>query len=125
MVGPGWSMSGETNAGSEDGGVAENFGLVPIGTFVGAGYNVLTWDPRGFGGSGGTVQVDDPDFEGRDAQALIDFIAEQPEAQLDERAPRIHGSGWPAAATAAASSWSSPDSTIASTRSCRRSPGTR
>lgn len=87
MVGPGWSMSGETNQGSTDGGIAENFGLTPIGVFIEAGYNVLTWDPRGFGGSGGTVMIDDPDFEGRDAQALIEFIAGQPEAMIDD--PRI------------------------------------
>ena len=49
------------------------------------GYNVVTWDPRGFGTSGGTVMVDDSDFEGRDAQALIDFVAQQPEAQMESR----------------------------------------
>ncbi len=48
------------------------------------GYNVLTWDPRGFGGSGGNVETDSPDFEGRDAQALIDLIAKQPEARLEQ-----------------------------------------
>ena len=83
MIGPGWSQPGETDA---TGG--------SVGPFVAAGYNVLTWDPRGFGGSGGTVQIDSPDFEGRDAQALIDFIAEQPEAQLDEPGdPRLGMSG--------------------------------
>ena len=72
MIGPGWGGSGETNP---DSGSA--------GAFAKDGYNVLTWDPRGFGGSGGTVMIDHPEFEGRDAQALIDFIAQQPEAQLD------------------------------------------
>jgi ABC-2 type transport system ATP-binding protein len=48
-----------------------------------AGYNVLTWDPRGFGDSGGNVETDSPLFEGRDAQKLIDRIAVQPEARLD------------------------------------------
>jgi ABC-2 type transport system ATP-binding protein len=48
-----------------------------------AGYNVLTWDSRGFGESGGTVTVDHKDFEGRDVQALLDWLATQPEAQLD------------------------------------------
>lgn len=48
-----------------------------------AGYNVLTWDPRGFGDSGGNVESDSPLFEGRDAQKLIDLIAVQPEARLD------------------------------------------
>ena len=83
MVGPGWSQPGETDP---DGGSISNF--------IDAGYNVLTWDPRGFGGSGGTVQIDSPDFEGRDAQALIDYIAEQPEAQLDDPGdPRLGMSG--------------------------------
>src|SRR5436190_19884867 len=48
-----------------------------------ARYNVLTWDPRGFGDSGGDVEVDSPDYEGRDASALIDLIAKQPEVELD------------------------------------------
>jgi len=51
--------------------------------FLAAGYNVLTWDPRGLGASGGTVMFDSPDFEARDVQALIDFVAAQPEALLD------------------------------------------
>src|SRR5688500_5271644 len=38
-----------------------------------AGFNVLTWDSRGFGESGGTVTVDHKDFEGRDVQALLDW----------------------------------------------------
>jgi ABC-2 type transport system ATP-binding protein len=68
MLGHGWGGSGATSAPEH---------------YASAGYNVLTWDARGFGGSGGTVMIDHPEFEGRDAQALIDFIAEQPEAQLD------------------------------------------
>ena len=82
MIGPGWGSAGATNPGA------------PIADFVSAGYNVLTWDPRGFGGSGGTVMIDHPQFEGRDAQALIDFIAEQGEAELDSpRRPRLGMSG--------------------------------
>jgi ABC-2 type transport system ATP-binding protein len=83
MVGPGWSMSGETDPNSTSNPVLENFGLTPIGAFVSHGYNVVTWDPRGFGASGGTVQVDDYRYEGRDAQALIDYIAQQPEARME------------------------------------------
>ena len=49
---------------------------------------MLTWDARGFGGSGGQVEVDSTDFEGRDVQALIDYVARQPEAQLDAPATR-------------------------------------
>jgi ABC-2 type transport system ATP-binding protein len=86
LEGPGWSSGGDTNAeGSNSGASGANslFGVPGISTFVKDGYNVLTWDPRGFGQSGGTVEVDDPKYEGRDVQALIDFVAKQPEAQLD------------------------------------------
>lgn len=71
MNGPGYSS----------GGAAENDDIVA--RFLDHGYNVLTWDPRGFGSSTGNVETDSPEFEGRDAQALIDLIAAQPEAQLD------------------------------------------
>src|SRR5947209_5475134 len=54
-----------------------------VSALLAAGYNVLTWDPRGFGDSGGNVEIDGPDYEARDASALIDFIAKQPEAELD------------------------------------------
>jgi len=67
MVGHGWGGSGATSPGH----------------YPAAGFNVLTWDARGFGGSGGTVMIDHPEFEARDAQALIDFIAAQPESELD------------------------------------------
>src|SRR3954469_10757271 len=58
-------------------------GLAPLRR---AGFNVLTWDSRGFGESGGTVEVDSKDFEGRDVSALLDWLATQPEQHLD--APR-------------------------------------
>jgi ABC-2 type transport system ATP-binding protein len=48
------------------------------------GYNVLTWDPRGFGNSGGQVESDSPAFEARDVSALIDMVAQQPEVLLDK-----------------------------------------
>jgi ABC-2 type transport system ATP-binding protein len=93
LVGPGWSMSGETDV--EGGGsVAELFGLSPLKPLHDAGYNILTWDPRGFGSSGGTVQIDDPRYEGRDVQALIDHVADQPDALLDRPGdPRLGMSG--------------------------------
>ena len=58
-----------------------------------AGYNVLTWDPRGFGGSGGEAKWDSPQYEARDVQALLDALAGFPEAKLDEpgRPARRHG----------------------------------
>ena len=55
---------------------------------------MLTWDPRGFGQSGGQVEVDSPDYEARDASALIDWLAQQPEAQLDKAGdPRVGMNG--------------------------------
>ncbi len=50
-----------------------------------AGYNVITWDNRGFGSSGGQVNVDNPSIEGRDVTAIINWLATQPAAEL--RAP--------------------------------------
>src|SRR3954468_22637393 len=83
LEGPGWSSSGDTNSEGSGAGAGSIFGVPGISSFVQHGYNVLTWDPRGFGQSGGTVEIDDPRYEGRDVQALLDFVAKQPEAQLD------------------------------------------
>lgn len=85
LMGPGWSQAGDT---SEEG--AELFGALGIGPLRAAGYNVLTWDPRGFGESGGTVQINSPDAEGRDVQVLLDWVAGRPEALLDaDGDPRV------------------------------------
>jgi ABC-2 type transport system ATP-binding protein len=83
LEGPGWSSPGDTSTGGGPGPGAA-FGVPGIANFIDHGYNVLTWDPRGFGQSGGTVEIDDPRYEGRDVQALIDWVAKQPEAQLDQ-----------------------------------------
>jgi ABC-2 type transport system ATP-binding protein len=83
LEGPGWSQPGDSATGGGPGPGAL-FGVPGIDNFIDNGYNVLTWDPRGFGQSGGTVQIDDPRYEGRDVQALIDFVSKQPEAQLDQ-----------------------------------------
>ena len=91
LIGPGWSSGRDTN---QDSASSAMTGTTGTGVFRRAGYNVLTWDPRGFGQSGGTVQVDSPQYEGRDVQALIDFVARQPEAQLDRAGdPRVGMSG--------------------------------
>src|SRR5687767_13962170 len=39
------------------------------------GYGVASIDQRGHGASGGEANVEDPDFEGRDMIAIIDYIA--------------------------------------------------
>jgi hypothetical protein len=55
---------------------------------------VVTWDPRGFGGSGGSAMFDAPGYEGRDVQALVDYVATQPDALLDAPSdPRVGMSG--------------------------------
>jgi ABC-2 type transport system ATP-binding protein len=47
------------------------------------GYAVLTWTARGFGRSGGTIHLDDPDHEVRDAARLLDRLAARPEIRTD------------------------------------------
>src|SRR3954449_13287537 len=78
LEGHGWGGSRQTdpNAASDEG-----TGNVGVGALRKAGFNVLTWDSRGFGNSGGTVTVDAPDAEARDVQALLDWLSQQPEAQ--------------------------------------------
>ena len=78
LMGPGWSLAGDT---STDG--APLFGALSIKSMWAHGYNVLTWDPRGFGKSGGVATVNDPAKEGQDVRAMLDVVAAQPEAQTD------------------------------------------
>lgn len=79
LSGHGWAGSHSTNP---DSGSAAA-GTIGNGPLRRAGYNVLVWDARGFGASGGTVEVDGPDAEGRDVSALIDYVAQQPESLND------------------------------------------
>lgn len=78
LMGPGWGLSGDTRVGAPG-----LFGGLSISQLHESGFNVLTWDPRGFGESGGTSQVNSPDHEGRDVGVLLDWVAAQPEVQLD------------------------------------------
>jgi ABC-2 type transport system ATP-binding protein len=87
----GWGQRRERSPDAASSATTGNVGTGPLRT---AGFNVLTWDSRGFGESGGTVTVDHKDFEGRDVKALLDWLARQPEARLDRRRdPRVgmHG----------------------------------
>ena len=58
-------------------------GEVGVADLRKAGYNVVTWDPRGEYFSGGRVEIDSPDFEARDVSSVINWVAQQSEAQLD------------------------------------------
>ncbi len=78
LMGPGWSLPGDTDTTGP--GV---LGDIPIKDLHQAGYNVLTWDPRGFGSSGGNAEVDSPNFEARDVSTLITWVASQPGVLLD------------------------------------------
>ena len=79
LMGPGWSLPGDTDV--ESVGI---LGSVDIASLRAAGYNVLTWDPRGFGSSGGVATVNDAANEGRDVQMLLDWISTLPEVELDD-----------------------------------------
>jgi ABC-2 type transport system ATP-binding protein len=59
LEGPGWGGAGATS---------------PDPNLISLGYAELTWDPRGFGQSGGVAEVDAPYAEGRDVSALIDKV---------------------------------------------------
>jgi ABC-2 type transport system ATP-binding protein len=91
LMGPGWGSPGDANANDS---TVPSLGTVGVGTLRRAGFNVVTWDPRGFGKSGGTVEVDSPKFEGRDVSSLISWLARQPQARLDHRGdPRVGMAG--------------------------------
>jgi ABC-2 type transport system ATP-binding protein len=69
LEGPGWGGAGAT---SPDPKLIEN------------NYAELTWDPRGFGQSGGSVEIDSPFAEGRDVSSLISAVLSgRPEVAID------------------------------------------
>ncbi len=85
LMGPGWGSAGATESSGTG-----LFGDAPIGVLHEQGYHVLTWDPRGFGQSTGAIEVDSAAAEGRDVRRLLDWIAAQPDVQLDRRSdPRV------------------------------------
>ncbi|MEU3779681.1 CocE/NonD family hydrolase [Streptomyces sp900129855] len=58
------------------------------------GYAVLTWSARGFGESTGKIGLNDPKGEVADVSKLIDWLAEQPQVQLDKAGdPRVGVAG--------------------------------
>jgi ABC-2 type transport system ATP-binding protein len=48
-----------------------------------AGFAVLTWSARGFGRSTGQVALDSPDYEVKDVEQLVSWLARQPRVMLD------------------------------------------
>jgi ABC-2 type transport system ATP-binding protein len=74
LEGPGWGSAGDTT---------------PDEQLIANHYAELTFDPRGFGQSGGVAEVDAPGAEGRDVSALIDqVLAGRPEFVTDHGGKR-------------------------------------
>ncbi|MER6715817.1 CocE/NonD family hydrolase [Streptomyces sp. NPDC000877] len=58
------------------------------------GYAVLTWSARGFGRSNGKIGLNDPKGEVADVSKLIDWLAQQPQVELDKKGdPRVGMAG--------------------------------
>lgn len=67
---------------------------IGVGALREAGYNVVTWDPRGEWRSEGIMTLDSPDYEGRDMSHIISYLATLPEVALDgANDPRIGMTG--------------------------------
>ena len=60
----GWGGSRETSATS---------GVVK--PFLDAKYGVLSFDQRGFGEDGGKARIENPDYEGKDVEKLVDLVS--------------------------------------------------
>ena len=55
-----------------------------------AGFAVLTWSARGFGESTGQIALDSPDYEVKDVEELVTWLAHQPRVLLDRPGdPRV------------------------------------
>jgi ABC-2 type transport system ATP-binding protein len=55
-----------------------------------AGFAVLTWSPRGTGASGGQIALNSPDYEVKDTEQLVSWLARQPRVLLDRPGdPRV------------------------------------
>ncbi len=55
-----------------------------------AGFAVLTWSARGFGASTGQIGLDSPDYEVKDVEQLVTWLARQPRVLLDHPGdPRV------------------------------------
>ncbi|MGD9621416.1 MAG: CocE/NonD family hydrolase [Mycolicibacterium sp.] len=88
LNGPGLGAPGNINAKS----VMTTFDLVPgMVPLRDAGYNVVTWDPRGEHASGGIMQLDNPFYEGRDTQAIIEWVTGLSETLLEAAGDPVMG----------------------------------
>ena len=72
----GFGLTRETAASINDAAPSSVVSLKPL---IDAGYGVISFDHRGHGESGGVVRSMDPDYEGKDVLAVLDWA----EARLD------------------------------------------
>src|SRR3954453_7675729 len=128
MIGPGWSQA---RSSADDAGL-DALGYAGPKVFLDAGYNVLTWDPRGWGVSGGAgawalagVRSSRIARGSRAATSSASSATSPASRRRCWTAPATRGWGWRARATAVASSSSPPGATSGSTRSFRSLRGTR
>ena len=82
LNGPGLGLPGATTLDLKWDGLLPS-DVIGVGALRDAGYNVVTWDPRGEWRSGGVMHLNSPDLEGRDVSAIITWVASQTEVQLD------------------------------------------
>ncbi len=76
LNGPGLATAGNINPNAPN----TVDGLVPgIDELTKAGYNVVTWDPRGEFDSTGRLELDSPEFEGQDVKNIITWVADHPQ----------------------------------------------
>ena len=89
LSGPGLGLPGATNlegsllADVINGIITDFGGFVGIPSLRRAGYNVVTWDPRGVWNSGGQLQINLPEAEGRDVTAIISWLGRPARGRLD------------------------------------------
>lgn len=87
LQGPGWGGAALTDATAP---TSTSGGTIGVAPMLAAGYNVVSWNPRGFHTSTGQAEADSVLFEGRDASAIISWVARQSWAQLDRPGdPRV------------------------------------
>lgn len=86
LNGPGLATPGNTDPESETIVVELVPGLKPLRD---AGYNVVTWDPRGEFISTGILNLDSPFFEGRDVSAIIDYVSTLSATEKEDGDPLI------------------------------------
>ncbi|PWJ27173.1 ABC-2 type transport system ATP-binding protein [Branchiibius hedensis] len=80
LEGPGWGGAALTDPTA---GTSTSGGTIGVAPLLANGYNVVSWNPRGFRTSTGQAQADSLLYEGRDVSAILNWVAHQPWAQLD------------------------------------------